>query len=236
MPVAFGTAAPDRRSTGPVTGAPHGEVVPELGPERSLGDKPGLSHRHTGPRVQRPSHRVLVAGAVLASLALAGGGVALVSGLGTDRPVAQGTPVDPQTPRPAQPSPTRPTAVAGPAEELQDQLDADAATVETLVDRWVPQLSSKREGDVVAGVYYDAAAVLSDFRAWQQRVPGSVLTRSDRFTSFRSRDFWVTLAAEPFDSAESANQWCSSQGLPPNDCFAKRLSHTEGPSGNTRTR
>ena len=62
------------------------------------------------------------------------------------------------------------------------------------------------------------------------------LTRSERFTSFRARDYWVTLAAKPFDSAEAANAWCVAEGLAPDDCFAKRLSHTEGPSGNTRPR
>jgi len=105
-----------------------------------------------------------------------------------------------------------------------------------LVGKWVPQLSSKREGDVVDGTRYDAAAVLADFNGWKARVPSSVLTRSERFTSFRGQDYWVTLAAEPFDTAEAANAWCDTEGLAPGDCFAKRLSHTEGPGGNTRPR
>ena len=67
-------------------------------------------------------------------------------------------------------------------------------------------------------------------------MPSSVLTRSERFTSFRGQDFWVTLAAEPFDTAEAANAWCVTQALAPDDCFAKRLSHSDGPSGNTRPR
>jgi serine/threonine-protein kinase len=46
----------------------------------------------------------------------------------------------------------------------------------------------------------------------------------------------VTLAAEPFDTAEAANAWCVTQALAPGDCFAKRLSHSDGPSGNTRPR
>jgi serine/threonine-protein kinase len=132
-------------------------------------------------------------------------------------------------------APTAPST-AVPADELQRRLDGDTATVESLVGKWIPQLSSKREGDVVGGTRYDAAAVLADFRSWQERVPSSVLTRSERFTSFRGQDYWVTLAAEPFDTAEAANAWCDSKGLPPGDCFAKRLSHSEGPGGNTRPR
>jgi hypothetical protein len=129
-----------------------------------------------------------------------------------------------------------PSAAAAPADLLQQQLDGDAATVESLVGKWIPQLSSKREGDVVVGTRYDAAAVLTDFQSWQKRVPSSVLTRSERFTSFRGQGFWVTLAAEPFDTAEAANAWCVTQALAPGDCFAKRLSHSDGPSGNTRPR
>ena len=104
-----------------------------------------------------------------------------------------------------------PSAAAAPADLLQPQLDGDAATVESLVGKWIPQLSSKREGDVVVGTRYDAAAVLTDFQSWQKQVPSSVLTRSERFTSFRSKDYWVTLAAEPFDTPEAANAWCVTQ-------------------------
>jgi serine/threonine-protein kinase len=142
-------------------------------------------------------------------------------------------PLPSQPPVPSQPA--SPSA-ADPADELQRRLDGDAPTVESLVGKWIPQLSSKREGDVVDGTRYDAAAVLADFNGWKERVPSSVLTRSERFTSFRGQDYWVTVAAEPFDTAEAANAWCDTEGLAPGDCFAKRLSHSEGPGGNTRPR
>ena len=138
-----------------------------------------------------------------------------------------------QTALPSQPAPS---SAADPEDQLRSRLDGDAATVESLVGKWIPQLSSKREGDVIDGTRYDAAAVLADFNGWQERVPSSVLTRSERFTSFRGQDYWVTVAAEPFDTAEAANAWCATEGLAPGDCFAKRLSHTEGPAGNTRPR
>ena len=137
---------------------------------------------------------------------------------------------------PAPPTQSAAPSTTDPADALRRRLDSDAATIELLVGKWIPQLSSKREGDVVDGTRYDAAAVLADFTAWNERVPSSVLTRSERFTSFRGRDYWVTLAAEPFDTPEAANAWCDAEGLAPGDCFAKRLSYTEGPGGNTRPR
>jgi serine/threonine-protein kinase len=176
-----------------------------------------------------------------------GGAAAGVALRGADRP-APAVPTFAPLPLPvsavvstpvAAPVPTAPATTpdtTDPADELQRQLDGDAATVEALVGKWIPQLSSKREGDVVSGTRYDAAAVLADFRSWQGRVPSSVLTRSERFTSFRGQNYWVTLANEPFDTAEAANAWCDTEGLAPGDCFAKRLSHTEGPGGNTRPR
>jgi serine/threonine-protein kinase len=168
-----------------------------------------------------------------------GGAAAAVALRGDDRPTPAVPTVAPLPVPVAVPSlPVQPTApsTADPVDQLRRQLDGDADTVESLVGKWVPQLSSKREGDVVDGTRYDAAAVLADFRSWQERVPSSVLTRSERFTSFRGQNYWVTLAAEPFDTPEDANAWCDAKGLPSGDCFAKRLSHSEGPGGNTRPR
>jgi hypothetical protein len=188
---------------------------------------------------------------VIAVLAVAGGATAVALGLGSSKaapPVPTFAPIPVPKPAPApasipaqvsaslSPPTSAQPADTAPADLLRRQLDGDAEQVESLVGKWVPQLSSKREGDVVAGTRFDAAAVWADFQSWQQKVPSSVLTRSERFTSFRSKDYWVTLAAEPFDTPEAANAWCVTQQLAPGDCFAKRLSHTEGPGGNTRPR
>ena len=186
---------------------------------------------------------------MIAVLTVAGGATAVALGLGSSK-AAPSVPTFAPIPAPTAPVPASipaqvsaslsPTSVepaaTAPADLLRRQLDGDAERVESLVGKWVPQLSSKREGDVVDGTRYDAAAVWADFQSWQQKVPNSVLTRSERFTSFRGKDYWVTLAAEPFDTAEAANAWCVTQQLAPGDCFAKRLSHTDGPGGNTRPR
>jgi hypothetical protein len=42
--------------------------------------------------------------------------------------------------------------------------------------------------------------------------------------------------ARPFAEGAAANAWCDRQGLDPDACFAKRLSRTGGPKGNTVTR
>ena len=160
---------------------------------------------------------------MIAVLAVAGGATAVALGLGSNKaapavPTFAPVPVPKPAPVPASipaqvsaslspPTSAQPTATA-PADLLRRQLDGDAERVESLVGKWIPQLSSKREGDVVDGTRYDAAAVWADFQSWQQKVPSSVLTRSERFTSFRGKDYWVTLAAEPFDTAEAANAWC----------------------------
>jgi hypothetical protein len=178
---------------------------------------------------------------VLAVLTIAGAATGVIL-RGADRPAAAvptvALPVPVPAPAPASPQPTQAAvpSTTDPVDELRRQLDGDAADVESLVGKWVPQLSSKREGDVVDGTRYDAAAILADFRGWQDEVPTSVLTRSERFTSFRVQNYYVTLAAEPFDTPEDANAWCDEKDLAPEDCFAKRLSHSEGPSGNTRPR
>jgi len=46
----------------------------------------------------------------------------------------------------------------------------------------------------------------------------------------------VTVIAEPFATSSAANAWCLHQQYGVDDCFAKRLSHTEGPAGNTASR
>ena len=231
--------------------APSSSPRPDWRPPAQVLPAPTAYGSAPPPRTPRPARRggprpALVAGAVLAVLTVAGAatGVILRS---ADRAPAPAVPtfapaplppvrISVPTSEPARQPSSAPSTAAAPEDELRRQLDTNSDTVESLVGKWVPQLSSKREGDVVNGTRYDPAAVLADFRGWQERVPSSVLTRSERFTSFRVKDYWVTLAAEPFDSAEAANDWCDDQGLAPDDCFAKRLSHTEGPSGNTRPR
>ena len=101
---------------------------------------------------------------------------------------------------------------------------------------WVPQLSSVQLSTAIGGGTVDAAAVLADFANLKGQFPHSVLVRSDDYSSFQQGGYWVALVAQPFPSAADANAWCDSVGLSANECFAKRLSHTDGPEGSTAHR
>ncbi|MGH3569698.1 MAG: zinc ribbon domain-containing protein [Pseudonocardia sp.] len=129
-----------------------------------------------------------------------------------------------------------PTSQAVTESDLLDQVVADRATAERMVGYWVPQISSKQLELTVNGTTYDHEAIFVDFRSLDARFPQSFLVSSNDYSSFRQPDFWVTLVAVPFGSADAANVWCDTNGFAKDDCFAKRLSHTEGPDGNTRLR
>jgi serine/threonine-protein kinase len=184
---------------------------------------------------------LLTALAVLVVMALAGGAVYLlgtrtVSGAAPD-PVGRST-VGPTSAQeiPAAPGPAASAASSGtqaPLDRLDALVAADRAAAESLVGRWVPQLSSKQVGTVDGGVTYDEAAILTEVEALKARFPHAVVIRSDDFTSFRRPGFWVTVVAAPSPSADGANSWCVDNGFARDQCFAKRLSHTDGPQGNT---
>jgi hypothetical protein len=156
---------------------------------------------------------------------------------------AQATPsrVSPVSPAPSQPptAAVQPketpgaSAVASPAEALQQEVDADSVEAETLVGSWVPQISSKKTGLVVDGVTFDDAQIWEDFQRSQSFHPDAILVRSSDYKSFRSPGYWVTLIADRYSTAAAANAWCDSQGYAASDCFAKRLSHVSGPAGNS---
>ena len=98
---------------------------------------------------------------------------------------------------------------------------------------WVPQISSKAVGTVVDGRTFDEAAIVAEIEAAKARYPQAVVVRSDDYTSFRRPGFWVTLVAAPSSGPDGVNSWCDASGLGRDDCFAKRLSHSDGPAGNT---
>ncbi|RTL70678.1 MAG: zinc ribbon domain-containing protein [Pseudonocardiaceae bacterium] len=139
-------------------------------------------------------------------------------------------------PGPRSTAPSGSLTAGDPAAALQRQITADRATAEGLVGRWVPQIGSKTPGLVVNGRTFDEASILADFTVSRSRFPQAILLRSDDYTSFRRGGFFVTLVGLPFATAQEANAWCDQQNLLRDDCFAKRLSHTEGPEGNSLAR
>lgn len=211
--------------------------------------------------------------AVLVAALVIGGGVLGVVTSASSTTVADTTPNTTTTPSPttttASPSTSSPPSMSAPTtlppatvpstggrdagieernqqlaiEELGRYADGDRSSAELLVDRWVPQVSSKKPGLDVAGddlPEYTAAAVLSDHVAYRARYVGhgggALLVRSGDFSSFKNGDFWVTVIALPFDTPEAANAWCDEQNIRPDDCFAKRLSHTAPWRGSSEAR
>ena len=122
---------------------------------------------------------------------------------------------------------------ADPEAALQNRRQADRSELARGTGSWYPQISSKRVGTTVDGVTYDEAAVWRDFRASSAQHPEARLVWSGDWDSFRQGGYWVTVVDLPSASARSANQWCDRQGFPPDSCYAKRLSGTGGPDGNT---
>ncbi|MFG1646518.1 zinc ribbon domain-containing protein [Amycolatopsis sp. NPDC049252] len=175
----------------------------------------------------------------------AGGVTAFVLTRGTGGTETAQPPLDTHVAAPAQRPPTTTVAPVtltsqAPAEitenDLLRQAAQDSATAERLVGQWVPQLSSKNLGLVVGGVTYDYPAILADFRALHDRFPDAVMVNSSDYSNFSRKDFWVTLEASVFSSADAANAWCDEQGFAAQDCHASRLTHSGGPAGNSKPR
>jgi serine/threonine-protein kinase len=119
---------------------------------------------------------------------------------------------------------------------LRQQEADDSPTAEAMIGSWVPQLSAKRPGMVLGGVSFGHTEIWQDFLNLRSRYPGAKLLWSGSYSSFRYKDFWVTVLPEPYATGESANEWCDDEGIVKEDCYAKRLSHSGGYDGNTLVR
>ena len=127
-----------------------------------------------------------------------------------------------------------------PGSEAQDllvqQVAADRTDVEAIVGSWVPQLSAKRPGTVADGQTYDNSSILAKYQNLRARYPSARLLWSGDWPVFSGTNYWVTIAAQPFQTADEANAWCDAQGIGADDCFAKNVSHTGSAGGSTKNR
>ena len=117
----------------------------------------------------------------------------------------------------------------GTASYLRSEVYADSFTAESVTGLWIPQVSSKSQGS-------QDSEMLADFTELSSRFPDTILVTSGDFSSFTHGGYWVALVARAFPSGEAANAWCDLQQFGADDCFAKRLSHSEGPEGNSQQR
>jgi serine/threonine-protein kinase len=120
--------------------------------------------------------------------------------------------------------------------QLAQQVINDHFAVESLVGSWVPEVSAKKLGLVVAGTTFDYTAILAEYHRLLDVYPQALLLKSGDYKTFRYPDYWITVVASPFPSASGANGWCDTMGIGPSDCLAARLTHTAGSQGNTVSR
>lgn len=212
----------------------------------------GAVHEATIPAGFGRRGRIFPAVAAALVALVVGFGVVVLSGSGDDEAQPTGVGTTPSTSATAQPSASQgegedeivvastappTTAVTTPldpesaaATALNDQVTRDRSLIDSrAVDVWVPQLSSKKLHivDREKGITYDTyQRILEDFRAIRSEVGDVLLLDSAAFSTFKEPGFYVTIAAQPFSSADEANHWCDAHLLGPNDCFAKFVSHT----------
>jgi len=121
-----------------------------------------------------------------------------------------------------------------PTGSLEQVRAHDAATVETLAESWVVQLSA-RPADTQAGDQDDTdAAILTGHLALREQYPHAVLFWSPDW-NYDGR-FWVTVLAEHFPTPDAANAWCDAHGFAPRECHAKKLSHAGPAEGSAKYR
>lgn len=111
---------------------------------------------------------------------------------------------------------------------LDDQVRADAAKIEPLLDKWVPQLYGESAGTDPA-----AQEVMRRYRAAVAARPTALLLLSTDYSSFESDGFYVVVLPMPYATAAEAIAWCTAQDLAAAECYAKRISRTAGPAGST---
>lgn len=191
----------------------------------------------------RPRGRLVVTLAAL-SLLLGIGGVAAWATLTRDADApALPSPATPPDQPPAEgstsyvaDSPSGVDSTGTALDQLTAQISLDRPEVaRELAEAWVPQLSSKRSGLVVDGISYDYTDILKDHLALRSTYSARLVWSGD-WSTFREKDFYVTMAAVPFSTPADANAWCESHAIDSDNCFAKRLSTLAGPEGSTVNR
>jgi zinc-ribbon domain len=134
--------------------------------------------------------------------------------------------VDTPAPQPSPPA-------VDPLTQLEQLRAGDRPIVEgSLVDLWVPQVSSKYLGLVTQGVTFGYPEILYDHLALRG-LYGAVLLWSGDYTSFTRGDAWITVVPQAFDLPADALAWCFAHGLDNDRCYAKRVSHIFGPEDST---
>ncbi|MEZ7240284.1 hypothetical protein QYS60_21265 [Rhodococcus sp. GXMU-t2271] len=119
-------------------------------------------------------------------------------------------------------------------EGLRSIADTDRQDIRrNLVDRWVPQISSKRPGLFAEGISWTDSEILREHMALRLRFPQATLVWTGDWSTFTEGNWWVTIVGITFVTGEDANRWCRENGLGPEHCFAKLVSTTRPEAGST---
>ncbi|HEY2762678.1 MAG TPA: hypothetical protein VGJ13_01465 [Pseudonocardiaceae bacterium] len=208
-------------------------VAPHMGAPTTVPAGLGRSGVPTGPpppaRASAPNHLGRMIGIAFVVLVIVLFMVSLLAPA-ENRPSGEQSSVTPGNTTTA-PLPSDPAVAYA---ELNQQVMADSVEVRSsIAERWVPQLASARKGLVVNGVTFDYTDILQEHLALREKYPQARLVWSGDWPVFDGKDFFVTVLAVPFGTAQDANGWCDQQGIDGDHCFAKLLSQARRPAGTT---
>ena len=118
--------------------------------------------------------------------------------------------------------------------QLQDLAAGDRVDVaNSLADRWIPQISSKRVGLVAEGQTWTDQSILAEHERLRSMYPDVKLLWSGDWSTFDAGDFWVTVVGLPSADPNSALTWCTQNGFDRDSCIAKLVSTTHPVGGTT---
>ena len=88
----------------------------------------------------------------------------------------------------------------------------------------MPQLSSKQPGLVADGITWDCDSILAEHLQLRATYTADLLWSGDWPNTYGHDDYWVTVAAWTFDTAEGARQWCVDHGRDvPEHCYPTQI-------------
>lgn len=120
--------------------------------------------------------------------------------------------------------------------ELDSIVSSSDPELKALEGMWVVQLSAKQPGNMSGDTTWDYATILDEYKQNEEKYGKLAMLKSENWSTFRLRGYWVTVIPQGYDSPEPALEKCEELGLDRDNCFAKRLSLTDGPDGATKLR
>ncbi len=128
--------------------------------------------------------------------------------------------------------PPDPVAVA--AATLAQGVDADRPAVDIHLDRWVPQLSAKRDGTIWEGVDFGLPEIMALHEDLDARY-GALLVSGAEYNFQIDGDpmvgWFITIADQSHPTPDGALDWCRANGIDRNNCAAKLITNDRDTTG-----